>query len=274
MRIHTLLIVLAAAGTFSACRSVPYTGRTQLLLTSEAEELDLGRQAWRQVLSKERISKNKVYKKAVERVGANVAKAARKPEYNWEFKTFESERANAFCLPGGKIAVYTGLFKYVDNDAELATVMAHEVGHAIARHGGERVSEGLIQQAGAEAVAASVDPKNKELALLIYGGATNVAAMLPYSRTHEYEADHIGIMLMAEAGYDPNYAISFWSKFAKASESNAVLELLQTHPMSEKRIQELKSLLPEALRKYREAKIKHGRGELIRGNSQPHAPRP
>ena len=271
MRIHMLLIVVAACGMLSACRSVPYTGRSQLLLTSEEEELDLGRQAWSQVLAKEKISRNSVYTRAVERVGANIAEAARKPEYNWEFKTLDSDQANAFCLPGGKIAVYTGLFKYVDNDAELATVIAHEVGHAIARHGGERISEGLIQQAGAEVVAASVDPKDKELALLIYGGASNVAAMLPYSRTHEYEADHIGIMLMAEAGYDPNYAITFWSKFAKASESNALLELLQTHPMSEKRILELKRLLPEALRKYHEAKIKHGRGELIRGNAKSHA---
>lgn len=264
MRILRIVVIVAfSAVLLSACRSVPYTGRSQLLFTSEQEENDLGRQAWSEIKRKERITSNKVYKDAVVRVGTNIAKAAKKPDFKWEFRTFESKQANAFCLPGGKIAVYTGLFKYISNDAELATVLAHEVGHALARHGGERISAGKLQQVGAELVSAVVDPGDKELALIVYGGATN-AAMLPYSRMHEYEADHIGVMLMSEAGYDPRYAIQFWSKFSKASQSNSFMELLQTHPMSEKRILELKKLLPEALEKYHKAKIKYGAGRVIR----------
>jgi predicted Zn-dependent protease len=265
MRIMRIVLIVAlSAVLLSACRSVPYTGRSQLLFTSDQEEVDMGNQAWNEIKRKERITSNVTYKDAVVRVGTNIAKAAKRPDYKWEFRTFESQQANAFCLPGGKIAVYTGLFKYVANDAELATVLAHEVGHAIARHGGERISEGQIQQAGAEVVSAVVDPGDRNLALMVYGGATNVVAMLPYSRIHEYEADHIGIMLMAEAGYDPKYSIKFWSKFAKASQSNSFMELLQTHPMSEKRILELKKLLPEAIEKYHKAKIKYGAGHFIR----------
>ena len=264
MRILRVLLIVAFSMVFlSACRSVPYTGRSQLLFTSEQEEVDLGRQAWREIMRKERITSNKTYKDAVVRVGTNIAKAAKKNDYKWEFRTFESQQANAFCLPGGKIAVYTGLFKYIANDAELATVLAHEVGHAIARHGGERISEGQLQQVGAEVVSAAVDPGDRALALMVYGGASNVVAMLPYSRTHEYEADHIGIMLMSEAGYDPRYSIKFWTKFSKASESNSFMELLQTHPMSEKRILELKKLLPMALQKYHKTKIKYGAGRRI-----------
>ncbi|MCK5844165.1 MAG: M48 family metallopeptidase [Victivallales bacterium] len=266
MKISKLLLLLSLAVPLSACRSVPYTDRSQLLLTSKQEELDLGRQAWSEVKRKERETANIDYKTAVTRVGSHIAEAAKKLDYKWEFRTFESKQANAFCLPGGKIAVYTGLFQYVANDAELATVLAHEVGHALARHGGERISEGMLQQTGVEVLSASVDPGDKEVAVAIYSVATNVLAMLPYSRTHEYEADHIGIMLMAEAGYDPRYAITFWSKFAKASKSNVVMELLQTHPMSEKRILELKKLLPEALRRYHKTKFKYGMGRMMRSS--------
>jgi predicted Zn-dependent protease len=239
---------------FSACSTVPYTGRSQLMMTSQAEENKMGQEAWRGVLQKEKISKNKKYTAAVKRVGKRIAAVSDRPDFKWEFKTFDSEQANAFCLPGGKVAVYTGIFNYISNDAELAAVMGHEVGHAIARHGGERVSQGMFQQAGAKGVAVAAGSKYREMALMAYGIGSNLGVMLPYSRTHEYEADHIGIMLMAKAGYDPRNAITFWQKFSKASTTNSFTEYLSTHPMGEHRVEQLKKLLPEAMKLYRKAK--------------------
>ena len=132
--------------------------------------------------------------------------------------------------------------------------MGHEIGHAIARHGGERVSQGMFQKAGAEVVSATTGEKYRGMAMMAYGIGSNLGVMLPYSRTHEYEADHIGIMLMAKAGYDPRYAISFWKKFSKASTTNSFTEYLSTHPMGKHRIEELQKLLPKALKLYDKSK--------------------
>jgi predicted Zn-dependent protease len=259
-KIILLLLFSSSLILFSACSTVPYTGRSQLMMTSQDEENKMGQEAWREVQKKERLSTNKTYKSAVTRVGKNIAAVSDRPDFKWEFKTFDSQQANAFCLPGGKVAVYTGIFQYISNDAELAAVMGHEVGHAIARHGGERVSQGMFQQAGAKGVAMAAGAKYREMALMAYGIGSNIGVMLPYSRTHEYEADHIGIMLMAKAGYDPRYAISFWQKFSKASETNAFTEYLSTHPMGGHRVTELKKLLPQAMKFYDKAKNKKGSG--------------
>jgi len=248
-----------------ACSTVPYTGRSRFLFTSEAEETKMGLQAWREVRSKEKPNANKKVNAVVTRVGRAIAAVADKPDYKWEFRTFESPQANAFCLPGGKVAVYTGIFKYMAYEAELAAVVGHEVGHAIARHGGERVSQGMLQQAGAAIVATMVQkPTEREVALLIYGGATQLGAMLPYSREHEYEADQIGLMLMAKAGYDPRYAIKFWEKFSKASSNSSLGEWFSTHPIGPHRVTELKKHLPEAMRYYKKAKVKRGAGAKLK----------
>ena len=232
---------------FSACSTVPYTGRSQLMMISQNEENKMGRTAWQEIKRKERLTKNQKYSSAVTRVGKDIASVSDHSDFRWEFKTFESEQANAFCLPGGKVAVYTGVFQYMSNDAELAAVMGHEVGHAIARHGGERVSQGMVQKGGAKVVSVTAGAKYREMALMAYGIGSNYGVMLPYSRTHEYEADHIGIMLMAKAGYDPKYAISFWQKFSKASTTNSFTEYISTHPMGEHRVERLKQLLPRIL---------------------------
>lgn len=233
-------------------------------MTSEAEERQLGDQAWQQIKSKERETRNRQYSDAVKRVGHNIATVANQPNFQWEFKTFESKQANAFCLPGGKVAVYTGIFKYMANDAELAAVIGHEVAHAIARHGGERISQEQARVIGQSIVSEMTDPKYRELAVAVYGGATTVGIMLPYSRTHEYEADHIGLIYMARAGYNPRYAISFWEKFSKASSVSGMEEFLSTHPIGEKRIKEMRKLLPIALDEYDKAKVKHGVGKIYK----------
>ena len=257
---YLLMLFLPCMLIFSACSTVPYTGRSQLIMISQDEENNMGRTAWQEVRRKEKLSKNRKYSSAVKRVGKNIAAVSGRPDFKWEFKTFDSQQANAFCLPGGKVAVYTGIFEYISNDAELAAVMGHEIGHAIARHGGERVSQGMFQKAGAEVVSATTGEKYRGMAMMAYGIGSNLGVMLPYSRTHEYEADHIGIMLMAKAGYDPHYAISFWKKFSKASTTNSFTEYLSTHPMGEHRIEKLHKLLPQALRFYDKAKHKRGAG--------------
>ncbi len=246
------------------CQSVPYSNRNRVLLTSEEEEQSTSIEAWAQILKEEKQSNNPVYINAVNRVGRNIANAAKKPEYQWEFKVFESDQANAFCLPGGKIAVYTGLFKYTDNDAELAAVMGHEVGHAIARHGGERMSQGKIYNIGEYLLGLVVEGEYLSKAMMAYGLGAQYGAILPYSRKHEHEADHIGLLLMCQAGYNPSAAFSFWNKFSEASSNSEIAELFSTHPIGVKRIENMKTYVPEAARYYMEATPKHNYGQTYK----------
>lgn len=251
------LFLLAGVITLTACTTTPFTGRRQFLMTSVAEEEQMGSQAWEEIQKKEKLSNNKLYNDAVRRVGKNIAAVTTQYNFEWEFKVFESEQANAFCLPGGKVAVYTGLFKFTDNDAELATVMGHEVAHAILRHGGERISQGMLQQLGAELLKIN---EVSEGWLQAYGIAASGLAILPYSRKHEYEADEVGLILLARAGYNPNAALSFWAKFGKDSKISTIEELISTHPMSEKRLEEMRRQLPKVMQSYNQLNQKHNLG--------------
>ena len=265
--ILNVLIVAVSAFLLIGCESVPFTGRSQLMLTSPSEEAQLGEQAWKQVLSQNRVSGNSTYNIALKRVGANLAKAANKPDYKWEFLVFENTEPNAFCLPGGKVGVYSGLFQYTANDAELSAVVGHEIGHAIARHGGERMSQSAVQEIGAQAVATTLNGKSAgtvQAAMVAYSAGTNLGVMLPYSRTHEYEADKLGMVYMSKAGYNPNAAITFWQKFGQLSQTGAIGEFFSTHPMSVKRIEEMKAYLPKALDMYRTAPNKKDLGEPLK----------
>ncbi len=251
----------------TGCVTNPITGRSQFMLTSPQEEAQLGEQAWKEVLSQSKISNNPKYNAALKRVGTCIAQAANKPDYKWEFKVLENSEPNAFCLPGGKVAVNTGLFQYTANDAELAAVVGHEVGHAIARHGGERISQGMVQEAGAQAISVALDGKSAGTVqgiLIGYAVGSNLAVVLPYSRTHEYEADKMGLVFMAKAGYNPNAAISFWQKFQAISSTSKLGEFFSTHPMSEKRLEELKNYLPTAQGMYNTAPNKKNLGESLK----------
>ncbi|HPN83709.1 MAG TPA: M48 family metallopeptidase [Victivallales bacterium] len=234
-------------------------------MTSLSEENSIGEQAWREVLSKERISNDAFYNTVLKESGTYLSRVAERPDFRWEFRVLENPEVNAFCLPGGKVAVYTGLFGFCSNEAELSAVVGHEIGHAIARHGGERMTQQLIQQAGAEIVKASLGASGKtEAWLTAYAGVSNVGIILPYSRVHEYEADRIGMILMAKAGYDPNAALSFWEKMsAKENSVSALMEFLSTHPISSNRIAEMKKVLPEAQKFYQSAPVKRGTGRNI-----------
>ncbi len=245
----------------------PFTGRSQLILTSPAQEMQTGLQAWRQVTGQEKPCRDRWKVDAVRRVGQALSRAAARPDFKWEFRVFESDRANAFCLPGGKVGVYSGLFKYVANDAELAAVVGHEIGHAIARHGGERMTQAMLLDLGALGLSMAIKGRPEEHRarwLAAYTGLSTVGVVLPFSRRQEYSADQIGLMLMAKAGYDPEAAIQFWRKFAAEQKSPAVAEFLSTHPLDSRRLQRLRSLLPRAIIEYEMAPDRRGLGQQYR----------
>lgn len=240
----------------AACAKAPYTGRNQFMLISHSEELALGQQTATNVLKEEQRDTTSDNAKAVARVGQRIAAVADRDDFDWEFNTIiKDDTPNAFCLPGGKVFVYTGLFKYVTNDAELAAVMGHEIGHAIARHGAERLSTTLAVQTGTAVGMIALSGRDMSPATSIavgtaFGIGAKVGILLPFSRVQESEADRVGLILMAKAGYDPHAALSFWEAFAKQP-GESPPEFLSTHPASETRIKAIKKLIPEAMEYYR-----------------------
>jgi predicted Zn-dependent protease len=191
----------------------------------------------------------------VTRVGSRIARATGRLDYRWEFKVIEDDRqVNAFALPGGKVAVYTGILPVTRDDAGLATVMGHEVAHAIARHGGERVSQGLLVQMGlaaAQAAMANGDPRTVEQVTGLLGAGAALGIILPFSRAQESEADRLGLIYMAKAGYDPRAAVSFWQRMEQAARGRrSPPEFLSTHPSHGARIKQIEQWIPEALQYY------------------------
>lgn len=237
-----------------ACATAPVTGRSQLILLSEQQEISLGLKAYTEVLSQNKVSKDPAVNTMVKRVGSRVAAAANRPGYNWEFSVIDdNETANAFALPGGKVAIYTGILPYTKDEAGLAFVLSHEVGHALARHGAERMSEQLLIQLGQQGLNIAIANKSPEAIQAInlgYGIASTVGVSLPFSRIQEYEADNIGIILMAKAGYDPRKAPEFFERMMKEAPGKSTPEFLSTHPADDNRIRRLKSLIPGALQYY------------------------
>jgi len=232
----------------------------------------LGAQSFKDIQAKEKVSSDPALNARVTRIGQRIAQAVgtELPDAKWEFVVFDSKELNAFALPGGKVGVYSGLMQLAENDAELATVMGHEIGHVLARHGAERMSEAMVI-AGVGALGAAVvekktqDPATKELFELAYGGATTLGRVLPHSRSNESEADRMGAVYAARAGYDPRAAITFWQKMvaqkqaadkASAGGADKISALFSTHPADEKRIADLKALMPSVLPIYEQNKGK------------------
>ncbi|NOY79703.1 MAG: M48 family metallopeptidase [Kiritimatiellaeota bacterium] len=268
-RTGLFLVAVGLLTGLGGCQTAtePFTGRSQLILTSPSQEMQAGLQAWRQVTEREKPCRDRWKVEAVRRVGQALSRAAARPDFNWEFRVFESDQANAFCLPGGKVGVYSGLFKYVANDAELAAVVGHEIGHAIARHGGERMTQAMLLDLGALGLSMAVKGRPEEQRarwLAAYTGLSTVGVVLPFSRRQEYSADEIGLMLMAKAGYDPEAAIEFWRKFAAKQKTPAVAEFLSTHPLDNKRLQRLRNFLPKAILEYEMAPNRRGLGQRYR----------
>lgn len=246
-----------------ACTTVQETGRSQFIITSESQEAKLGLEAYQEVLRSSKLSADQKMIQIVRRVGQRIAAAAKKPDFQWEFNLIESEQVNAFCLPGGKIAVFTGILPYMQNEAGMAVVMGHEVGHAIARHGGERMSQNVLAggiQKGLEIGLGSSDPQTRDGIMQAFGLGSQVGVLLPYSRKHELEADQIGLKLAAQAGYDPREAPVFWERMS-ASGGKKPPEILSTHPSEKHRINQMEELMPDALKAYEAAPQKFGQGE-------------
>lgn len=243
-----LLPLLAAAA--AACQTVPYTNRPHLVLVSAGEEAALGESSYRDALSKAKISTDAEAAALVRRVGERIAAAADKPDFKWEFNLLDDPKTvNAWCLPGGKVAVYSGILPVTRDENGLAVVLGHEIAHALARHGSERMSQGLLAQLGGVALGAAMSSKpaaTQELAQQAYGAGAAVGVLLPFSRAQESEADHIGLILMAKAGYEPGGAVDFWGRMAKAAGGGGPPEFLRTHPADDKRIDKIKEELPEA----------------------------
>ncbi len=252
----------------TACQTNPYTGRSQLLMTSVSDEIAMGAQAYTQVKHdpKVKLSEDPREVEPVKRVAARIIGAAKKSKYAEMAKQFEWEVAvikddkmmNAFALPGGKIAVYTGLFPAAKNEAGLAAVMGHEVVHALARHGAERMSQGQLTQAGLQIAGAALgtsgaSPLISQAAMAALGAGAQVGVLLPFSRAHESEADYIGLLLAAEAGYDPRESVRLWERMAQQSGGSSS-EFLSTHPSHGTRIQQLQKWMPEALALYQAQK--------------------
>ena len=251
------LLPLFFLAFLTGCRSVPLTDRTQLMLTTSGYENNLGAEAYTEYKTKYPASKNTVYNQALDRCGKAIAAASGVDDFDWQFTVLETEEQNAFCLPGGKVAVYSGIMDLMQNEAELAFVVAHEVGHAIARHGGERLSWGYLQSLGGLLVEAGL---KSETASEIYGIGTNLGVMLPFSRSNEAEADLIGLILMAKAGYDPHASVNFWSRFSSNASSGPLGSLLSTHPCDADRIAAMNENMSLAEQEYQKAPDKKGFG--------------
>jgi predicted Zn-dependent protease len=255
------LLCATALLTLAACATNPYTHRSQLMLGPESQDIQLGAQAYAEVLhdSKVTISRDPREVEPVKRVAARIIEAAKQSKYaetaqhfEWEVSVIKDDKTmNAFALPGGKIAVYTGIFPVAKNEAGLAAILGHEVTHALARHGAERMSQGRLAQAAVVigtlgAASQGVDP---QIAQLAGGALAQYGFILPFSRTHESEADYIGLLLSAQAGYDPHEAVHVWERMEQVSKGQPP-EFLSTHPGHGTRIKQMEEWMPEALSYY------------------------
>ena len=247
------LSVILAVIFIVGCATAPYTGRSQLILVSEGQEASLGDDAYRHALRDSVVTHSPDAERVVRKVGEKIAAVANKPDYKWEFTIInDPETVNAFAVPGGKVAVYTGIFGPARDEAGLAVVLGHEVAHALARHPAERMSQGLLLQLGGVGLGAALgrNPAVANQVLQAYGIVGGVG-LLPFSRSQETEADHIGLILMAKAGYDPRVALDLWERMEKKEGGKgAPPEFLSTHPGYETRIQQLRAFMPEALSYY------------------------
>lgn len=227
-----------------ACTKAPITGRDQLILLPEGQVSQMGIQAYQQILSEQGVSSNAALTARIREIGARVAAASDAPDINWQFNLINDETPNAFALPGGLVGVHTGIFQVVENDAQLAAVIGHELAHVIARHHNERLSQQTLMQAGLAAAGSAVSPETVQ----IIAAAATLGVVLPYSRDQESEADHIGLIYMARAGYDPRAAVEVWQNFARLG--GGTPEFLATHPSPGNRIERLQALMPQAMEIY------------------------
>lgn len=258
----TSITLLAAALLMTGCGSVPVTGRKQLSLVKDNEVLASSFQQYGEYIKSAPLSTNATQTAMVRKVGQRIATAVETyltnnglasevANYKWEFNLVKSNEVNAFCMPGGKIVIYEGILPYTQDETGLAVVMGHEVAHAVAKHANERMSQEVLRQGGASIVGSAMGTSSamvQQAASMVYGLGTQTA-MLKYSRNHELEADHLGIIFMAMAGYDPSHAADFWIRMSAGGSGGS--ELMSTHPSDETRVKQIQKHLPEALQYYK-----------------------
>lgn len=244
---HTLLLGLSLVFLTSCTSKTPYTNRSQLILLSQTQELSLGEQSYKETLSKSKVITNTKEANKIKEIGQRIAKVAKRPDFNWEFNLVQNNEKNAFCLPGGKVVVYTGIFSVAKNDDQLATVISHEIAHALARHGAERMSTSMVAQ-GVQTVGTIVlgtqGSQYTQAFNVAFGLGSQYGVLMPYGRMQESEADEIGIYLMKEAGYNLNEATKFWENMSNG-ESQGV-EFFSTHPNSDTRIAHIKEVIKKS----------------------------
>lgn len=257
-----MMTILVIAGS---CSNVMITGRRQLLLLSDSEILSMSATAYRQFVDSVPASGNVAASDMVKRVGRNISVAVEAymrshrlegelSKLQWEFNLVADTTVNAFCMPGGKVVFFDGILPYTQTEAGIAVVMGHEIAHAVAKHSNERMSQQMLAQYGAvitDIILSNKSEKTRSVVQTVYGIGATVGVILPYSRQHEYEADRLGAIFMAMAGYDPNEAVKFWERMA-ANNSGSVFEFMSTHPSDTKRISKLKEIIPEALNYYKQ----------------------
>ena len=262
VKISRLLLVLILLTTL-ACSTVPLTGRRQLSLVPESEMISLSLTEYGKFINSNKLSTDKNKTALVKRVGGRISAAVEAymasqglsknlDGYKWEFNLVEDPTVNAWCMSGGKVVVYTGLLPLAQSEAALATVMGHEIAHAVARHGCERMSDQMLLQMGGTALSAALAQKpeqTKQMAMTAFGVGSQVGVILPFSRQNEYEADYMGLIFMAMAGYNPNESIGFWEKMSQQGGSKPP-EFLSTHPVDANRIARIKEKMPDAMAYY------------------------
>lgn len=259
---------LALVAIIAACSKVPLTERKQLNLLPESDLVAMGLTEYKTFLSENpAIPASDANAAMVKRVGQNIQNAVIKymtenkmkdriAGYKWEFNLVNDEAINAWCMPGGKVVVYTGLLKVTQTEPALAVVMGHEIAHAVARHGNERLSQQLAAQAGGTALSvalANKSPQTQAMFMTAYGAGAQVGVLLPYSRLQESEADKLGLIFSAMAGYDPQEAPAFWKRMAASHSGGTPPEILSTHPSDQTRINDLNKFMPQALKYYKKS---------------------
>jgi predicted Zn-dependent protease len=258
------VLVIGLAFMMTSCATVPITGRRQLDFIPDSTMLSTSLQEYDQFLKEHPRSQNAEQTQMVQRVGTRIQHAVEQyfteqgrqqelQNYQWEFNLVESEEVNAWCMPGGKVVVYTGILPIVQDDAGLAVVLGHEIAHAVAKHGAERMSQMLLVQMGGLALSEAMKQKpeqTRQLWMTAFGVGAQLGAILPYSRLHESEADYLGLVFMAMAGYDPHTAVDFWQRMAQQSGGQAPPEILSTHPSDNTRIANIEKAIPEIMPYY------------------------
>ena len=267
MKIFIRIAFIAAILLAESCATVPLTGRSQLSLLPESQMVQMSLSSYDAFLKENKLSTNTTQVSTVKRVGARMSKAVEDylrqngygeyiANFKWEFNLVESDVPNAWCMPGGKVVFYTGILPYTQTDAGIAVVMGHEIAHAVARHGSERMSQSMLQEMGSVVLSEAIKTKpalTQALYSQAYNIGTEVGVALPFSRKHELEADEMGLIFMAMAGYDPREAVAFWRRMSQQSGSSSSSSIFSTHPVDSRRIAELEKLMPKAMTYYNAA---------------------